>query len=394
MPKVKLTKSVVDSIPRPESGQVDYWDTELKGFGLTVGAKSKTYFVWRRVNGKLRKTVIGRHNEIPIQKAREQAAELLVEMRKGINPNDKKKVPFERTITLRKAYDEYVKIRTPKETTVVNDKSLLRTHLSDWLDNPLADITKDMVSKRHRELRDKKGNHTANNVFRMFNRVYNCVNAHLDGVLPENPVTRLSVTKQWAKVDRRRTIIADNDLPAWYASARLIGNVFMRNYILLLLFTGIRKNEGLSLSWSNVNMTDKTFTMLETKNGRPLTLPMSNYLFDIFTELQKVKLNDYVFPALAKSKKDYMTEPKRHVQHIVDSSGVKFCLHDLRRVFKTLAQDTVTKAESDKLTNHSSRDAGDGYIILTTEKVREPMQRITNKLLCLTNAWSDFKNET
>ena len=391
MPKTKLTKREVDNIPMSDSGQVNYWDTELKGFGLTVGAKTKTYFVWRRVNGKLRKTVIGRHNEIPIQKAREQAAELLVEMRKGINPNDKKKVPFERTITLRKAYEEFVKIRTPKQTTVINDKSLLKTHLSDWLDKPIADITKDMVSKRHRELRDKKSNHTANNVFRLLSRIYNCVNANLDGVLPENPVTRLSSTKQWAKVDRRRTIIADCDLPTWYASVHQIDNVFMRNCLLLLLFTGIRKNEGLSLSWSNVNLADKTFTIPETKNGKPHTLPMSNYLFDIFTELQKFKLNDYVFPALAKSKKGHMTEPKRHVQHIVDSSGVKFCLHDLRRVFKTLAQDTVTKAESDKLTNHSSRDAGDGYIILTTEKVREPMQRITDKLLCLAHVWSDLK---
>ena len=173
MPKVKLTKSVVDSIPRPESGQVDYWDTELKGFGLTVGAKTKTYFVWRRVNGKLRKTVIGRHNEVPIQKAREHAAELLVEMRKGINPNDKKRVPFEHTITLRKAYDEYVKVRAIKPRTVVNDISLLNCHLYDWMDKPIADISKDMVSKRHRDLRDKKGNHTANNVFRMLNRVYN-----------------------------------------------------------------------------------------------------------------------------------------------------------------------------------------------------------------------------
>lgn len=40
----KLTKSLIDSIPYPDSGQMFYRDSELKGFGLRVGTGSKVYF--------------------------------------------------------------------------------------------------------------------------------------------------------------------------------------------------------------------------------------------------------------------------------------------------------------------------------------------------------------
>ncbi len=393
MPKIKLSKSVVDNLAPPPQGtpQLDYWDTDLKGFGVTVGARAKTYCVMRRVNGRNIRVSIDRHNVITFKDAKDRAAQLLVEMKQGINPNLKKRVATERNITLKEAYEKYAETRSIKASTKSKDLSLLNCHLSSWLNKPIADVTKDMVSKRHGDLSKTAGDHTANNVFRMFRRVYNCINAHLDDALPQNPVARLSATKQWAKVGRRQTIIADCDLPEWYRAVRAIDNPFMRNYLLLLLFTGLRKEEGLSLEWRNVNMADRAFTLPETKNGKSHTMPMSNYLLDLFTELQTIKQNGYVFPAfVTKGKVEHMTEPKRHVQKVKETSGIEFCLHDLRRVFKTLAQDTVTKAESDRLTNHTSRDAGDGYIILSTEKVREPMQRITDKLLCMTNAWSNF----
>lgn len=47
----KLTKSLIDSIPYPETGQVFYRDAELKGFGLRVGTGSKVYVAEGKVDG-------------------------------------------------------------------------------------------------------------------------------------------------------------------------------------------------------------------------------------------------------------------------------------------------------------------------------------------------------
>jgi hypothetical protein len=78
-----------------------------------------------------------------------------------------------------------------------------------------------------------------------------------------------------------------------------------------------------------------------------------------------------------------MTEAKRQVQTVKDVSDVKFCLHDLRRVFKSIAQGVVTISENHNLTNHTSKNAGDGYIILPIDKLRKPMQKISDRILTI-----------
>lgn len=382
MPKLKLTKTNIDKLPAPQKPQEDHFDTELKGFGIRVNATSKTYFAIGRVNGKQTRVSIGKHGVLTPEQARQEAKLIFGKFYKGINPNKEKAKRRELGITLSEAYEEYSRIRQSKENTLRVDKSLLKCHLSDWLDKPIAEITKDMAGKRHLALRDKVGGNTANNTFRLLRRIYNCTNGLHDGTLPPNPVDRLSDTKQWAKVGRRQTIIKDNDLPAWFDAVLSLENVYMKNYILLQLFTGLRKTEGLSLRWEDVDMLERTFTMPDTKNGKPLTLPMSQFLFSMFQELQANRQSPYVFPALTKnSKTGHMAAPNRQVRAVEKRSDVKFCLHDLRRVFKTTAQDTVTKAESDFLTNHSSKDAGDGYIILSIDKLRIPMEKISEKIL-------------
>ena len=60
MAKIKLTKSKVDDITHPAKGQQYYSDSLLKGFGLRVGANSKTYFAEKRVNGMHQKMKHGK----------------------------------------------------------------------------------------------------------------------------------------------------------------------------------------------------------------------------------------------------------------------------------------------------------------------------------------------
>ena len=64
MPSIKITKIAVDKLAIPEKGkQVDYFDGELKGFGVRVSSSGKTYFVIKRVNGRKVRVTIGRHGE-------------------------------------------------------------------------------------------------------------------------------------------------------------------------------------------------------------------------------------------------------------------------------------------------------------------------------------------
>ena len=242
-----------------------------------------------------------------------------------------------------------------------------------------------MVSKRHLSIRDNTGGTTANSTLRLFRRIYNCIKADLEDSIPANPVSILSAKKQWAKSNKRKTTVKDNDLSAWFTAVLSLENQFAKNLLLLELFTGMRKSECYEkLIWDNVDMRNKMFTLPETKNEKTLTLPMSNYLFDIFKQLQSMRLSKYVFPALVKrNMTGHMADPRRQTNKIKDKTGIKFTPHDLRRTFKTIAQNTVTISENHSLTNHSTGNAGDSYIILTTDKLREPMQRVTDRILAL-----------
>src|SRR5262249_6084266 len=59
MPTQKLTDKTLKGLKAPASGQVDYWDELLPGFGVRVGTSGrKSFFVWTRINGKPRRITI------------------------------------------------------------------------------------------------------------------------------------------------------------------------------------------------------------------------------------------------------------------------------------------------------------------------------------------------
>ncbi len=64
-------------------------------------------------------------------------------------------------------------------------------------------------------------------------------------------------------------------------------------------------------------------------------------------------------------------------------SGVPFTIHDLRRTFATTAEGLDLPAYSLKrLLNHKmSNDVTAGYIMLDVERLRKPMQLITDFLI-------------
>lgn len=408
MPKIKISKTTVDKLTNPPDERVDYFDTELTGFGVRASKTAKTYFVMARVNGKLIRHNIGRHGIIDPDQARRKAKSVLGEMTDGVDPNQEKAKSRERGQTLKDIYDQYLAARPQmKRHSVQVDKSLLNCHMADWLNKPIQEISKEMVAKRHLKIAQETKHVTANNAMRLFRRLYNfAMGISAEDSLPQNPVKRLSDTRQWFKEKRRQTIIKDHELLAWYSALQKIDNPVTRDYLELLLFTGLRKNEGLTLKWADVDMKGQTFTIRETKNGNPHTLPMSSALYDLFCRRQDLRENEYVFPG---RNGKHLVEPKRQVKSLENISqwilngveteddfkkleqdnpnniipGITFCLHDLRRTFSTIAEQHVSYSELKRLVNHTDKDVTQGYLIISVEKLKIPMQKVTNAILKL-----------
>lgn len=253
--------------------------------------------------------------------------------------------------------------------------------------------TREMIAKRHAEHGATNSKARANNAMRVLRALFNFAMYEYqsgDGhpIIIVNPVKYLSHTRGWFRVDRKQTVIKAHQLADWYQGiTRLVEEEAYRNarlwrdYFLLLLFTGMRKTEASSLRWDDIDLKSKTITLQDTKNREVHTLPMSDFIYELLDRRSRQKTSEFVFPA--DSKTGYIYEPKKAVLKVAELSGVPFTLHDLRRTFATIADSLDLPAYALKrLLNHKmNNDVTAGYIMRDVERLRKPMQRITDFLI-------------
>lgn len=302
-------------------------------------------------------------------------------------------------VTLRQAFNEFLNIRKLKERTVKDYNRSMSVAFDDWKDRPVVDITRHMVGKRHEKLGKEQGAAQANQHMRFLRALLNFVAGfHEDSeggpLLKHNPVQRLSQTRAWYPVERKQTIIKSHQLPNWFKAVSELENQTVRDYLLLLLFTGLRKEEALKIKISQIDLKGRSYEVIDPKNKQSLTLPISNYLLKVIAKRVKhLKKHKYLFPgANNKNQLDnpdtHLKEPKRGVATVIKQSKVKFTLHDIRRHFATIAESLDFSGYAIKrLINHSvGCDVTGGYIVSDLERLRGPMQKIEDKILSLAKA--------
>jgi integrase len=275
----------------------------------------------------------------------------------------------------------------------------LKQVFSDWLNKPLLDITKDQIAKRHREF-GERSKARANSAMRLLRALFNFASGEYEdskgrSLVPENPVKRLSHTRAWYRVDRKQTIIKTHDLPAWFKAVMEVKDErstgkssILRDYFLLLLFTGLRRQEAIELTWDRVDFKAKTISISDTKNHHTHVLPLSDFLLKLFENRRMKSEPDIQFVFPGNGKTGYNVEPRKVMKKIIEQSGVTFTLHDLRRTFITVAESLDIPAYALKrLLNHKmTQDVTAGYIVMDVERLRIPMQKITDHLLKLAGA--------
>lgn len=389
----KLTKSFVESIPLTVSGQAFYRDTQIAGFGLRVGTTSKTYIAEGKVNGKTIRTTIGKHGVFTAEQARLEARQILVMCAQGVNPADEKKERRAKSVTLSQAFEDYLKARKAlKPRTIYDYRRFMKTYLLDWTDKPISAISKDMVAQRHAKL-GETSEAQANLTMRFVRALFNFAAGQYEdskghSLVTENPVKRLSQTRAWYRVQRKQTVIKSHELAPWYKSVMNLKNdnhirsrETVRDFLLLVLFSGLRREEAAQLSWDNVDLQAGTLTVTDTKNHQDHTLPLSDFLHELFQRRKIGASGKSVFPGDGAG--GHMVEPRKQMAKVIQESGVHFTVHDLRRTFITVAESLDISAYALKsLLNHKmSNDVTAGYIIKDPERLRVPMQKITDYLL-------------
>lgn len=391
--KMKINKSNVDKLPIPisdkpgQTAQKRYYDDTLKGFGVRVtSGGTKAFFIEKLIKRKLCRITLGRYPALTAEMARNEAHKLLGQIATGIDPVAEKRANKMREVTLQEVFDDYLKARkTLKTKTLYDYKRVLNTAFASWRSKSLLSITKDKTAKQHELLGKERGQAYANLAMRILRALFNFAAGQYEdaqgrSLITENPVKRLSQSRSWYRIDRRQTYIKSHELASWYQGVQILENKTVRDYLLLIIFTGLRRQEAAKLRWEQVDLKAHTLTIADTKNNQPHTLPLSDYLHTLLSQRKENSTNEYVFPGAGTG--GYIIEPRKQTAKVIEATGIHFTVHDLRRTFITVAESLDIPAYALKrLMNHKmNSDVTAGYIVADVERLRKPMQLITDHL--------------
>ncbi len=401
MTKTNLNKKTVDDLPFPEKGEQTVWDAKLRGFGIRVTRGAKTYFALGRVGAKLVRYNVGSALEDnPAYRlagdARNAAREALVDMAKGINPKATAPEPVQ-ALTLSKAAETYFAGKTLKPRSEASVRFALKSYFADWMTKELPTITPADMLTRFRKITKDNGPGAANLGARGFRAIWSYVRKTTatggSYTLPDCPVQIISATKSWNRLERRQTYVTDARLSDWFkALDQLTANTSdpdaqgFRDFLELLLRTGLRRSEAEGMLWTNVDMQGRTLTIPDTKNGKALTLPLSTQAMTILQRrLGATGGAGLVFAGngTGRGRSAGQTGKLGNTRAMLNAAkeGVPFTMHDLRRTFCTLADGLGFSTFTIKrMMNHSDGDVTSGYIIHSPERLRVPMQAISDEI--------------
>ena len=390
---MKLTKRAIDRLPAPHpSGrQTLIWDADLKGFGVLVSGKTeaKTFIVQQRLrdgSGKSRRVTIGPTNTLDINEAREEARKIIGGIFKGTDPKagriKKTAIP-----TPTEALEAYLAERRDLAPATARMYRDAIGRLGPLAGRPLSDITADDVASARARARDAvaagprayAGKASAAMSTTVLGTVWRWA-ARRNPALPANPVAQLS-GRGYTLTQRTGHVPAER-LADWYAATAALGAPVWRDYLRLLLFTGMRRNEAAALRWEEVDFATKTIRLpaTRTKTRRAFELPMCDLVHDLLVARRALGDTRFVFPANSES--GHVEEPKFALRALQADTGIAISAHDLRRTFLSVAR----KAQVDflvlkMLVNHAKgSDVTVGYMQISIDEVRAAAQTIADAM--------------
>jgi integrase len=384
--QLNFTKQAIESLPLPES-RIEYRDDKIPELRLRVTPKGiKSFSVFKRISGghPVRVT-LGKYPVLTPVKARSLALQHLADLCGGVNPNEKRRVDALAEITLFEVFAAYKKARSLRKTTLAGYEGVVKNHLARQLNKPLRSIERKTVAEIHSRIGSKA---QADLTMRVLRALFNFAKyeySYQDGssIFSENPVEILSHRKQWNNVRRRQTHLRPSELSLFYRalqsvkSSETLTGKSICNAMLFALYTGLRRGEIFNLQWKDLDERASVFTIMDTKNGHPLELPITDAIQDIFSRQDKALGSMYVFAA--GNSYGQIREPRKVVAKVKQLSNTSCDFHDLRRTFATSAEHLdVGSYKLKRLMNHATGrdDVTAGYVILTAETLRQSAEKI------------------
>lgn len=358
----------------PGKQQSIYWDGKAPGLGLRVTAtRAKAYIFEARINGKTIRMTIGDPRTWTVGKAQSEATRLKSMTDQGTDPRQVRadKIAAKdaevaalvmqearESVTVGTAWLVYIKARKPQwserhyrdHVTLTHPGGVVRKR-SDELTIPgplaalltvrLIDMTRERVeawAKVEAETRPTR----ARLSLRLLKAFLNWCAAHATykEAVTSNAAKSKTARESLGKAKPKNDVLQREQLPAWFAAVRQIGNPVISAYLQGLLLTGARRNELAALKWDDVDFQWNSMTIRDKVEGLRI-IPLTPYVAHLLAALPR--RNAFVFssPAAASGR---IEEPRIAHGKACIIAGVDVTLHGLRRSFASLCEWTETPA--------------------------------------------------
>ena len=151
----------------------------------------------------------------------------------------------------------------------------------------------------------------------------------------QNPAKTRRAREALGKAGVKQDALLREQLPAWFAAVRAIGNPAIAAYLQTLLLTGARPGEVLTLRWADINTQWRGLTIRDKVEGERV-IPLTPYVWHLLAALPR--RNEFVF-ASSRNENTPLTEPNHAHDKACKVAAIDaLTLHGLRRSFGTLSE--------------------------------------------------------
>ena len=265
----KITKRLVEAA---EVREKDYiiCDDELRGFALRVLPSGKRYYIVQyRIGTRYRRMSLGEHGVLTTEKARTKAFGLLAAVKDGQDPaGDRQQGRNAPTVAeLAQRFDkEHIAVRLKPGTAREYRRNLRRFIVPAIGRLKVADVTKADIARLHHELRHIP--YQANRNLEVISKMYNL--AELWGLRPDGSNPRRHIKKY--PEEKRERYLSPAEFAALGEAISLaeqegVEDPYAIAAIRLLIFTGCRLNEIMTLKWGYVDFEARCLRLPDAKTG-------------------------------------------------------------------------------------------------------------------------------
>ncbi|WP_293951386.1 tyrosine-type recombinase/integrase [Sneathiella sp.] len=370
MPELPTQKTRLDKVAALNGRQTDYKDNgpyRVPGLALRVSPSgNRSWIVTARRPGKKNPSrfTLGDYRELSLTDARDRALKFKAQLREGGDPVLEKRkrreaaaqVASAEIVTLRSVSDRFLAhCRKKNRTADQQDRTMKIDVLPVLGDLPLDGIKRsDIISLI--ETKAETSPVMANRILSLVRRFFNW--AISVDLLGDNPAA--GVKPPHAEKTRDR-VLTDDEIKKVCIAAENMGKPF-GPITLLLILTAQRRNEVVSMRWSEIDQDNKVWIIPadRAKNGVENRVPLSEAALEIINSQSKIDKSDFIFPSSRSPEENPASGLSKAKRNLDDASGVNnWRYHDLRRTAASgMARLGIAPHVVEKILNHVSGSFG------------------------------------